>query len=242
MSIATEGALAGARVAVTGANRGIGRALADAFASAGAHLVLHARDRGAAAAVADAIGARAPGRAVAVAGDLRDPELGARLADAAQSAFGGLDALILSAGVLGPMEPLADTDFAAFREVMQLNVEAQLRLFVAALPLLRESRGKVVWMTSGLGHFALPGYGVYCASKHAVEGLAKLAHVEHAADGIVSVAVAPGMVRTEMLAAATHGEVPESAVDGAVAGARFVRLLAGLGPDDGGRVLDLTHF
>ncbi|MCB9736701.1 MAG: SDR family oxidoreductase [Deltaproteobacteria bacterium] len=252
MSFATDGALAGARIAVTGANRGIGRALADAFASAGARLVLHAREPAAAAAVADALGAKAPGRAIAVAGDLRDPELGARLADAALGAFGGLDALVLNAGQLGPMQPLADTDFAAFRAVMEVNVDAQARLFVATLPLLRESRGKVIWegrgsgrviwMTSGLGHFALPGYGVYCVSKHAVEGLAKLAHADHGGDGIVSVAVAPGMVRTEMLTAATRGDVPDSAVDVEVAGARFVRLLAGLGPDDGGKILDLTNF
>lgn len=222
-------------VAITGCSRGIGRALAEAFSQAGATVVAHARSEAAAREVTAAL----PGRAVAVAGDLRDATLGARLAAAADP-LGGLDALILNAAVLGPMEPLAATGFSAFRDAMEINVDAQLRLFVAALPALRARRGRVVWLTSYLGHAAVPGYGVYAVSKHAVEGLARMAAVEHEGDGIISVAVSPGMVRTDMLTAAQRGADTSMHTPPAVAAARFVALVTGLRPDQSGAVLDLT--
>ncbi len=232
--------LAGRRIAVTGTSRGLGAALARGFANAGARVLVHARtDEGA------CVSAHASGAAAFCAGELADPTLAGRLAKVAQEALGGLDVLVLNAGVLGPMQALADTDFAAFREVMALNVEAQLRLFVAALPLLTASRGAVLWMSSGLGRFAAPGYGAYCASKHALEGLAKLAAIEHAGQ-LTSIAIAPGMVQTDMLARAlgagsSHGgtaDLTPYAHPDDTAG-RFVRLVATLGPELNGASLDI---
>lgn len=239
--------LGGYRVAVTGSNRGIGAALVDAFSRAGAAVIAHARTADA----ADAVAARLRDRSdappvVALAGDLRDPDLPERLG-AACAQLGGLDALVLNAGALGPMQRLVDTDHDAFREVMEVNVDAQLRLFLGALPHLRAGdgtgvRGRVVWMTSGLGHFALPGYGVYCVSKHAVEGLARLAACEHGDDGLVSVAVAPGMVQTEMLTAALGGADTSEFATPEHAAAGFVRLVAALGPEHNGQVLDIAPW
>jgi len=239
----SEGRLAGKRVAITGTNRGIGHALACAAAQAGAAVIVHARTAAAAAAVAEDARSVARGARIAsVAGDLRDPELGARLAATAREAFGGLDQLVLNAGALGPMQRLEETDLDAFREVMEINVDAQLRLFMASLPLLREARGAVIWMTSGLGHFALPRFGVYCASKHAVEGLMRLAACEHGEDGLTSVAVVPGMVQTEMLRAAMLGGDISEHMSPAQAAEGFVRLLAGLGPGHNGEVVDLAPY
>jgi NAD(P)-dependent dehydrogenase (short-subunit alcohol dehydrogenase family) len=230
--------LAGQRVLVTGATRGLGRAMAEAFADAGARLVVHGRTPSQAAAVAAGIG---DGH-VAVAGDLLDAGLGGRLAKAAERGLGGLDALVLNAAVLGPMQALADTDFKAFREVMETNVDAQLRIFVACLPALLARKGKVIWLTSGLGRIGVPRFGAYCASKHAVEGLMKLAAVEHGAAGLTSVAVAPGMVRTEMLKAAMLGGDVSSHTAPEVAGRGFARLLAALGPAHNGQSLDIDPW
>lgn len=229
---------------MTGTSRGLGAALARGFANAGARVLVHARTEDAARASAHASGA-----AAFCAGELADPTLGGRLASVAQETLGGLDVLVLNAGVLGPMQALADTDFAAFREVMALNVDAQLRIFVAALPLLTASRGAVLWMSSGLGRFAAPRYGAYCASKHALEGLAKLAAIEHAGQ-LTSIAIAPGMVQTDMLARALGADVATPPPPNATAdlspyarpddtAARFVRLVATLGPELNGASLDI---
>jgi NAD(P)-dependent dehydrogenase (short-subunit alcohol dehydrogenase family) len=219
---------------VTGTSRGLGAALARGFVNAGARVLVHARTNEAAR-----VSAQASGATAFCAGDLADPALGVRLAEVAAEALGGLDVLVLNAGVLGPMQALADTDFAAFREVMALNVDAQLRLFVAALRHLTASRGAVLWMSSGLGRFAAPRYGAYCASKHALEGLAKLAAVEHAGQ-LTSIAIAPGMVQTDMLARALGADGTGAEAEAAAdltpyarpddTARRFVRLIATLGP------------
>lgn len=229
-------------IAVTGANRGIGAALARAFASAGAGVVVHARTDESARAAAAASGARA-----AIAGDLRDAGLAGRLVAAADEVAEGrgLDGLILNAGVLGEMGPLESADLDRFREVMEINVDAQLRLFVAALPRLIERRGVVIWMTSGVGRFGVPGYGAYCASKHAVEGLNRLAHAEYAERGLVSMAVAPGMVQTDMLRAALGVDDVSEYLEPSTVAAAFVRLVAAA-PERrdelGGQSLDVMDF
>jgi NAD(P)-dependent dehydrogenase (short-subunit alcohol dehydrogenase family) len=238
MSGSKGNTLAGQRVIVTGATRGLGRAMVEAFSQSGARVVVHGRTAPQAAAVAAGLG---DGH-VAVGGDLLDAALGGRLAKAAERGLGGLDALVLNAAVLGPMQALAETDFKAFREVMEVNVDAQLRIFVACLPALLASRGKVIWLTSGLGRIGVPRFGAYCASKHALEGLMKLAAVEHGPSGLTSVAVAPGMVRTEMLKAALLGGDVSGHTPPEVAGRGFARLLATLGPEHNGKSLDIEPW
>ncbi|MFO0746895.1 MAG: SDR family oxidoreductase [Myxococcota bacterium] len=223
----------GKRIAITGVSRGLGRALADAFAFAGWKLVLHARDPVVAEERAAALGA------VAVSGDLRDESLGPRLAAAAQAAYGGLDAIILNAGVLGAMTPLEDTDFDIFRTVMEVNVDAQLRLVLACLADLVAARGTVVWLSTGLGRFGLPRYGPYCASKHAMEGLMKVLAAEHGDDGLVSVAVAPGMVETDMLRHAIGPHDPHAFKTPAAAAAQFVRFLETIEPGLNGQSVEI---
>jgi NAD(P)-dependent dehydrogenase (short-subunit alcohol dehydrogenase family) len=227
--------LAKKRIAVTGGTRGIGLALVRACADAGARVVVHGRQPGLAAAVA----ADAGDSNVAVGGDLLQPTTAKQIAGAAERGLGGLDVLVLNAGVLGPMQALADTDFAAFREVMETNVDAQLRIFVACLPLLLKSRGKVIWMSSGLGRYGLPRFGAYGASKHALEGLMRIAAAEHGPDGLISVSVAPGMVQTEMLKSALLGNDTSQHTPPEQAGRAFVKLIAALAPEHNGASLDL---
>ena len=224
---------------VTGTSRGIGRATALALARAGAHVVCHARTQPAAEAAAQAareaaVGAPGgAGQAVAVAGDLAEPDLGARLVAAAEGAFGRVDAAVLNAAILGRMGRLVDTPDEVFARVMELDVTAQFRLAKALIPAFQRAGGGVlVWLSSGLGRFGLPRFGAYAAAKHAVEGLAKVVAEEHRGDGIVSVPVAPGMVSTDMLRDVLGGADTSSYRDPAEVGAAFVRLLRRLrGPE-----------
>lgn len=228
-------------VAITGTNRGIGRAVARAFAEAGARLLVHARRAEDVAGVVDELGA------TGVAGDLLDDDLPERFAATAERDLGALDALILNAAVLGPMVPLAETSPATFEEAMRVNVDAQFRLFQAALPLLtRRARSVIVWLSSYLGRHGLPRYGVYCVSKHAVEGLAKAVAADYAEAGVVSIPLAPGMVKTEMLSAALQGEDTSPYTEPEDAGAAIVRLVRqALGPDGqrlSGQPLDIEGW
>lgn len=228
-------------VVITGTHRGLGRALARAFATAGRRLVVHARTDADARAVADEALRLGSPTALPVAGDLRDPALGPRVADAAAS-LGGAATLILNAAILGPLEPLLETPPEVFSDVMRVNVDAQHALVRAVVPgMLDRARGVVLWLTSGLGRFGLPDYGAYCASKHAVEGLAKVLHADYASRGILSVAVAPGMVTTDMLHAAIGADAALHTPPDAAARA-FLRLEAALTPEHGGASLDIEPW
>lgn len=228
-------------VAITGTHRGLGRAMARAFAAAGRPLVVHARTERDARAVADEVLALGCPGAAAVFGDLREPDLGARIASAADP-LGGVGTLILNAGMLGPMEPLLQTPPEIFSEVMRVNVDAQHALVRAVVPgMLDRPRGVVLWLSSGLGRFGLANYGAYCASKHAVEGLAKVLHADYASRGIISVAIAPGMVTTDML----HAAIGPDAADHTppeLAAAAFVRFESDLTAAHGGASLDIAPW
>ncbi len=224
MAKTNSGVLAGKRIAVTGANRGLGAALAKAFVAAGADVLVHARTEDSAETAMVESGAHA-----AVAGDMVDATLGGRVAAKADEVFGGLDVLVLNAGIISTIGKLETADMSEFRHVMEVNVDAQLRLFVACLPQLLTTKGIVIWMSSGVGRFGVPGYGAYGVSKHALEGLHRTAHAEYAEAGLVSLAVAPGMVQTDMLRAARGTQDVSAFTPPDVAAAGFVRLIAAVG-------------
>ena len=225
-------------VAITGCRRGLGRALVDAFADAGATVIAHARTQGQAREIADQTG----DRVVPVWGDVRDVELSSRITEAA-APHGGVDVLILNAGIINTMGPLMQADTAEFADVLAVNVTAQLALIQSTVPGMAErGRCAVIWLTSGLGRFGLPGYGAYCASKHAVEGMMKVLAEEHGAEGIVSVAVAPGMVQTDMLRTALGtNDVSEHQTPLATARG-FVALTAGLNASHNGQSIDIAGW
>jgi NAD(P)-dependent dehydrogenase (short-subunit alcohol dehydrogenase family) len=230
-------------VAITGSNRGLGRALALAFAAEGAHLVLHARTSGALLEVAEDAKLAGATSVTFVTGDLLEQDLGERLAQAGRQNHGRVDTLILNAAMLGPMSPLIETPMDLFAQVMRTNVDAQVGLVSAIVPMMRASqRGRIVWLSSGLGRFGLPRYGVYCASKHAVEGLMKTVAEEHGDAGIISVSVAPGMVQTEMLKAALLGEDTSAYQTPEETAQAFVRLCGELKTEDNGKGLDIAEW
>jgi NAD(P)-dependent dehydrogenase (short-subunit alcohol dehydrogenase family) len=188
--------LAGRTVLVLGASRGIGAAVAARCAAAGsAHLALVGRDEHALRAVAADV---APGRSSVHVCDVTDPAAVAALVDALPA----LDVAVVNAGTNRP-GPFLDVGEADFDAVMTLNVRAAFFAAQAAARRMRRDgvRGAIVFVSSQMGHVGAPLRSVYCASKHAVEGLVKALGVELAPDGIRVNSVAPTFVHTEMTAA-----------------------------------------
>jgi short-subunit dehydrogenase len=183
-------------VAITGASMGIGEACAMAWATRGARLVLNARSEGAlveVAARAEASGAKV----VTIVGDVRHASVQQAIVDAASQRFGGLDVLVNNAGVglYGAFTALREPMLA---DVFSLNVFAPIALTQCALPLLRESRGTIVMMSSIVGVVAPPRSGGYAASKWALEAISESLRAELAAtrSGVRVCVVRPGVTET----------------------------------------------
>ncbi|MFC9928327.1 SDR family NAD(P)-dependent oxidoreductase [Streptomyces sp. NPDC127190] len=189
---------------ITGASKGLGRALAGALAARGWDLVLDAR--GAQALKEAAAAVAGPGtRVAALAGDVTDAGHRAELVAAAR-AFGGLDLVVNNAGILGaePLVPLGEQPLDGFRAALETNVVAPLGLLQEALPLLREApAGAVVNVSSDAAAEAYRTWGAYGATKAAVDQLSAVLAVEE--PGLRVWWVDPGGMRTGMLAAAEPG-------------------------------------
>jgi NAD(P)-dependent dehydrogenase (short-subunit alcohol dehydrogenase family) len=195
---------------ITGASRGLGRALAAGLAREGFDLIIDARDRAALDAAAGALRAAGPAaqrpgsRAVtAIPGDVTDPLHRSALVDAAG---GRLDLLVNNAGTLGasPLPALADYPVAELRAAFEANVIAPIALTQLALPLLRASGGAVLNITSDAAVEAYAGWGGYGAAKAALEQASNVLAAEELA---VRVWWAdPGDLRTDMHQAAFPGE------------------------------------
>lgn len=187
---------------ITGASRGLGRALADALADRGWRLVLDARGVEALADVADDLGRRT--RVDALPGDMADPAHRGALADAVAAA-GSLDLLVNNASALGPspLPRLADLDDAAFLEVLRVNVIAPVALFRRVRPWLATG-AVVVDVTSDAAVEAWEGWGPYGASKAALDHVSAVLAVEH--PDLHVYAFDPGDMRTAMHQAAFPGE------------------------------------
>ncbi|WP_036280941.1 SDR family NAD(P)-dependent oxidoreductase [Methylocystis sp. ATCC 49242] len=195
---------------VTGASRGVGRALALELAGAGAHVVALARTQGALEELDDEIRALG-GEATLVPCDLADFDALDRLGRALFERWGKLDVFVGNAGVLGPLSPLAHVDVKDWTRVMAVNVTANWRLIRSLDLLLRASgNGRVAFITSAAAHRAAmkPFWGPYAISKAALEAMARTYAVEAAGDGVTVMLANPGPLRTRMRAQAMPGEDP----------------------------------
>ena len=205
--------LSGRVALVTGASRGIGKAVALALAGAGAHVVALARTQGALEELDDAIRAGG-GAATLVPCDVKDGDALDRLGAAIYARWGKLDVFVGNAGVLGPLSPLSHIDPPQWDDVFAVNVTANWRLIRALdLPLRASDAGRVVLVSSGAGHGAAtkPYWGPYGASKAALDMLVRSYAAETRNVSKVKVmAVDPGPLRTKMRAAAMPGEDPAS--------------------------------
>lgn len=182
---------------VTGGSAGLGLALVTALSADGWTVVTDARGE------ATLASATAPlPRVTAVAGDVRSARHQAELAESVR-ALGRLDLLVHNASDLGPMEQLPDVVPPAFREVLAVNVLAPLELTQRLLPLLRESRGTLVGISSDAAVEHYPAWGTYGASKAALDHMILTLGAE---TGLTAYAVDPGDMRTAMHQRAFPGE------------------------------------
>ncbi|MBP2408774.1 SDR family oxidoreductase [Brachybacterium fresconis] len=188
----TSGASSTSRPAVliTGANRGIGRAVADELA-ADHHLILGGRDEAALAELA----ARYPS-AEPFAADLADRTATAAAVERLELPD-GLAGLVHSAGIL-VNGTVAESDPAEWTESFDLNVVAVMELTQLLLPALRAARGTVVMINSGSGYNAVPTRGAYSAAKFALRALADSLRLEEREHGVRVSSIHPGRVATDM--------------------------------------------
>lgn len=196
---------------VTGASRGIGRAIALSLAKAGAHLLALGRTSGALEELDDEIRAIG-GNASLIPMDLAEGDNIEQLAGALSNRFDKLDIFIANAAILGELAPLPDIDPRVWQKTLDINLTANWRLIRALDPMLRKSDdARAVFLSSRVGGERARAYwGVYAVSKAALDMLAKT-YAEETRNASVSVAIIdPGAMRTSMRAQAMPGEDPET--------------------------------
>ena len=224
-------------VLVTGASRGIGYAAAIEAARRGAHVIAVARTVGGLEELDDAIQA-AGGSATLVPLDLRDGEAIDRLGAAIFERWGHLDGLVANAGQLGVLSPVAHIKPDDFDKVLSVNVTANYRLLRSLDVLLRQSEaGRAVFVSSGSARSARPFWGLYAASKAALDALAKSYAGEIATTKVRANVFYPGIVRTAMRAKAMPGEDPNTLPTPAEVAPKLIDMLSP-SLDENGRLFD----
>jgi NAD(P)-dependent dehydrogenase (short-subunit alcohol dehydrogenase family) len=188
--------LAGKTALVTGASRGIGEAIALAFAAQGAELTCTGRDAARLRQVTESIQS-VGGQAIARVGDVNDMAFMQQVIDEMPR----LDILVNNAGI-NILEPVTELLRESVDAILQTNVTSVICITQMAVNRMikDETHGVLIFMSSMLGHVGGPGRAVYTASKHAVEGFSKAIAAELGPYGIRTVAMAPGYINTEMMA------------------------------------------
>jgi 3-oxoacyl-[acyl-carrier protein] reductase len=185
---------------VTGASRGIGRAIAEAFADAGDRVAVHYRESSGAAADVVA-GLPGDGHAV-VQADMADPEAVRHMVDAARDALGGLDVLVNNAGVFTP-HPITETSYEQWQEgwrsTLGVNLVGAANATWCAVQHMTRG-GRIVNVSSRGAFRGEPGQPAYGASKAGLNALGQSLALALAPHGIAVATVAPGFVATDMAA------------------------------------------
>jgi NAD(P)-dependent dehydrogenase (short-subunit alcohol dehydrogenase family) len=208
---AGAGRLAGKIALVTGASRGIGKAVAKLFASEDAEMVLVARTTGGLEELDDEIRGINGRTSLLVPLDLGEFEAIDRLGLALYERFGRLDVLVGNAGDLGTLAPVGHIEPAEWQRIIDINLTANWRLIRSLHPLLRQSEaGRAIFVSSSVGSQARPFWGTYSVSKAALEMLVKIYAEEIKQTKIRANLIDPGRTRTGMRAAAYPGEDPQT--------------------------------
>jgi 3-oxoacyl-[acyl-carrier protein] reductase len=189
---------------VTGASRGIGAAVAERLARDGFTVVVnYAGSQAPAEALVRKIEA-AGGRALAAQGDVANPDAVKRMFDAAEAAFGGIDVLVNNAGIMA-LAPLAQSDDALFDRHIAINLKGSFNTMREAARRLRNG-GRIINFSSSVVGLLQPTYGVYAATKAAIEAMTSVLAKEMRGRGITVNAIAPGPTATSLF---FDGKSPE---------------------------------
>ncbi|GAB4537605.1 MAG: SDR family oxidoreductase [Anaerolineales bacterium] len=193
--------LSGKVALITGASRGIGEAIARAYAQAGASVVLTSRKPADLERVAQDIRA-AGGRALPAAAHTGDAQAVAAVVEKATSTFGGIDIVVNNAATNPHFGPLLTAEDSHWDKILDVNVKGYFRVVKACVESMKARRGgKVINIASIAGLQPQPMMGVYCVSKAAVLMLTRVLAVELAQYNIQVNAIAPGFVKTRFSAA-----------------------------------------
>jgi 3-oxoacyl-[acyl-carrier protein] reductase len=203
------GKLEGRRALVTGGSRGIGRAIAIAYAEAGADVAVgYRRDRDAAESTLKEIESHGR-RGIAHAADVRDSAAVEALVETTREGLGGLDIVVANAGVPTRFEPLQKVDPSYWQRVIDIDLNGVFHTLHAALPILREQESGVILTVSSVAADIFGAFGgPYVAAKAAVNALTKVVARENAAKNVRANVIAPGLIATELAEGmvAFHGD------------------------------------
>jgi 3-oxoacyl-[acyl-carrier protein] reductase len=201
--------LDGKRALVTGGSRGIGRAIALAFAAEGADVAIgYRRDHDAAQETCKGIEARGR-KHFSRAADVRDAAAVRELVHGAREALGGLDIVVANAGVPTRFEPLQQVDPSYWQRVLDIDLNGVFYTLHAALPILQEQGDGVILTVSSVAADICGAFGgPYVAAKAAVNALTRVIARENAAKGIRANVIAPGLIATDIAdgMVAFHGD------------------------------------
>ncbi|MDC1383575.1 SDR family NAD(P)-dependent oxidoreductase [Candidatus Puniceispirillum sp.] len=217
--------LSGKVILITGASRGIGKAVALAATHAGAELIITGRTIGALEDLDDEIKA-ANGKATIVELDMSDYAAIPRLAQAIHERWGRLDGLVVNAATLGALTPLSHLDEAVWDNTISINLTAQWHLIRAMEPLLiSASAGRAVLVSSGVAEGVKPFWGPYAVSKAGLEAMGRVWAGETEQTNLRINIINPGGTATEMRASAFPGENQKSLPQPADIAPAFLTLL-----------------
>ena len=205
------GRLQGRIALITGASRGIGRAVALRFAQEGAQLILCARTQGALEDLDDEILKLTGNNATLVPLDLRNFDAIDQMAAAVFERFKRLDVLVGNAGLLTPLSPMAQVKPKDWDEVINVNLTANYRLLRSFDPLIKASKaGRTIFVSSTVTQGTWPFWGAYAVSKSGLETLVRTYASENRKSNIKANILNPGPTRTNMRPIAYPGENPEN--------------------------------
>jgi NAD(P)-dependent dehydrogenase (short-subunit alcohol dehydrogenase family) len=195
--------LLGKSALITGASRGIGRAIAAAYAQAGARVFICGRSP------SDVENTRRELGVDGVAGDIARADDAQRIVSTVLERFGAIDVLVNNAAILGPRTAIADYPIAVWEEVLRINLTGLFLITREVLPaMLARRSGSIINVTSGVGRIGKAKWGAYAVSKAGLEGFTQVLADEVKSAGIRVNSVNPAATRTAMRAQAYPEENP----------------------------------
>ena len=208
MALEGAGKLAGKAAIVTGGSRGIGKAVAAAYAGEGARVLICGRKGDDVERAVDEI-RRGGSEVYGLTGDVGIPDDARRIVRETLARFGDIDVLVNNASLLGPRLAIVDYPFSSWVEVLKINLNGIFLMTQEVLKaMIPRRRGSIINVSSGVGRVGKANWGAYGPSKFAVEGFTQMLAEEAWPFGIRVNALNPGATRTEMRAAAYPEEDP----------------------------------